>query len=173
MAIFGETARKTVIHCWYCGKQNVTVTNCDCPRATQNRTNNSKVSELTTTHTGNEPENVAEMSEIFIDTIYHPRSDGRPHVWVKVQGTGLLNVILDSGAQATVIGRNHFQAIKEFQTLPMRACFTTISTADRTKHFPIGEVDAEYTIKDKTRIVTTIVANIDIARPLFGINFQR
>lgn len=168
--------KERVIHCWYCGKPGVIASNCDCQKNKNAHPGNSKVSEIVTTteETGAiiDGESTVEMGEIFIDPIFHPQPDGRPHIMVKVQGTAPLLVILDSGAQATVIGRNHFQAIKEFQALPMRPCFTTISTADRTKHFPIGELDVEYTVEDKRRKVTTIVANMDIAKPLFGMNFQ-
>lgn len=186
--VFRQCTNPRVMHCWYCGRLGVTYMNCGCQSSKQAKLSLAKTQAAALAEQEEDSDeetnalieqlvNLKEVNEVHVDLIHIPENDGRPHIYVKVLDAKYVYVVLDTGSQVTMIGKNHYDAwcreIKGFKELPMRQTRTCIVTANRSRHKPLGEMDITYTVQDKTKTVRTIIADLDMPKPLFGVDFQK
>lgn len=99
--------------------------------------------------------------------------DDRPHAKVSVGGIEHVK-LLDSGSQATVVGKNLIGKIMphwrehlpppEFNISPVDECHEMV---------PHGMVDIEYSYIGMTRLVPTVILDVDTKRTILGQTFLK
>lgn len=116
--------------------------------------------------------NATELCELRVSSLVDfPETDGRPHCPALANGWPL-HGLLDTGAQVTIIGKNIYHENRGFN-VPLKPSTITITTADGTRHQPLGIIDVTYEVKGKSRTVPTCVAPMWMKKPLFGVDFQK
>lgn len=112
-----------------------------------------------------------EHSFAYVESlIFFPEYDLRPHATTIANGNEITG-LLDSGSHVTVIGQNQY--INSDWKVKLMPCNATIITADGTRHKVTGILFIHYHLNNCTRIVPTLVAPLDMKKPIFGIDFQR
>lgn len=165
-------------HCFKCGAKDQTTRTCSC-----NVNNASSTNPNNTTNpnpmTNNQLANTTHVAllesipkKVYVESlIYYPNADARPHISIIANGISLTG-LLDTGAHATVFGRDLYEGIVDWRT-ELQPIETVIITADGKPHSVLGALLLEYSLNGTKRVVPTLVADIQMKRPIFGMNFQR
>lgn len=103
-----------VKHCFKCGTKDQTTRTCACN--SNNQIN--PVSEMNSNQSN--PTHLALLESIpkkvYVESlIYYPSADARPHLSIVANGITLLG-LLDTGAHATVFGRDLYESIADWKT---------------------------------------------------------
>lgn len=98
-------------------------------------------------------------------------TDERPHVMVTV-GEREFTMLLDSGAQITLVGINWIRKLKEdWKDHLQSPQFNITMVDDKTKYTPLGVVDITYSYMGMTRLIPTLVLSIETRHPILGATF--
>lgn len=98
-------------------------------------------------------------------------NDKRPHTNVLVMGR-FITALVDTGAQMTAVGINHFTCINDWgETLEQ--CPFTIHMADQSSQRPLGQVSVKYQWEGITRSVPTIILDRPTTTLILGMDFLR
>lgn len=167
-------------HCFKC--KSPTHIAPDCPMRENNKVqfmSNKQTNELSTEDTQDSVPNHCNLFALdytlpppvtFIHSvIFFPKDDTRPYATATV-GDFELTGLLDTGAHATAIGQNHYEA-NEWK-VPLNPHNTLVITADGTRHRVMGILLLTYKINGLSRIVPTLVLPIVMKKPIFGMDFQ-
>lgn len=104
------------------------------------------------------------MSEII-----NVEGDNRPYLKVDVMGFEFKG-LLDSGASCTILGKDGLKLIKKLNLIG-RPSKVAMSTADGTLHMAACAVDVSYRIKNKVRVLSTLVIPSMTKTLILGIDF--
>lgn len=153
----------------------MTVTSCSCKK-TVNRDQATCAIEQSESAPTVQQSEVSVLSllpeQIYVESlIYFPVHDPRPYAKAIANGI-VLNGLLDTGAHATVIGRDMYESICDWKT-ELQPIDSHIITADGTTHKCMGALLLKYELGNKRKIVPTVVVDMPLKRPIFGMDFQR
>lgn len=113
---------------------------------------------------------VFSIQEIAIlSEIISIEGDNRPHIKVDVMGFEFEG-LLDSGASCTIIGKDGIDLMKKLNLIGRPTKIAT-KTADGTLHVAVCSVDVSYRIKNKVRVLPTLIVPSLTKTLILGIDF--
>lgn len=143
--------------CFKCGALDKTANTCPCSNPTPISANNNKqmnsLNQPSPTNSTHLDLLATIPKEVYMESlIYYPTHDPRPHTTPLVNGT-YLDGLLDTGAHATVIGKDLYESI-EWET-DLQPIETVIFTADGTTHKCLGVLLLNYELKTNNSYVSS------------------
>lgn len=115
-------------------------------------------------------ETITISESVHLNEFYYTKKhDNRPFVDVEVKGRHI-QALLDTGANATVLGQNLMNSVHEWGT-EIRESNMIISTANRTPHRVKGIIDVEYTFQGNRKTIPTVVVPADTYHLILGMDF--
>lgn len=99
--------------------------------------------------------------------------DDRPHACITIGDTEH-TMLLDSGSQVTVIGQNLISKLDPNWREHLKPTKFNISPVDEShRYIPLGMIDLAYTYMHMTRVIPTVVLDVDTSKPILGQTFLK
>lgn len=102
---------------------------------------------------------------------FHRRNDKRPYITVQIKNIDRI-ALLDTGAQATVVGSNLMTNISEWGN-KMEPYAHSILMADASRQMPLGQISVNYSLDGIKQMVPTVVLNCPTKTIILGIDFLK